>query len=81
MTDPLETLKSKNPIENMLEKNVPGRNIIVTSAIDLICRESWLVANAISTFVSPWALDRLAKPGMENRISYPLGGHDHSFNT
>ena len=34
-------------------KNVPGKNTIVTSAMDRMCFESRLVANAISTFVSP----------------------------
>ena len=47
----------KSSVRHPTAKNVPGRNIMVTSAIDLIWRESWLVANAISTFVSPWALN------------------------
>jgi hypothetical protein len=34
-------------------KNVPGKNTIVTTAMDRMCFESRLVANAISTFVSP----------------------------
>lgn len=42
-------------INRLTAKKVPGKKTIVTKAIDLICFESLLVANAISTFVSPCA--------------------------
>ena len=41
--------------ELLTAKKVPGKNTIVTIAIDLICRESRPVDKAISTFVSPRA--------------------------
>jgi hypothetical protein len=40
-------------MDALTAKKVPGKKTIVTSAIDLMTRESRLVAKAISTFVSP----------------------------
>lgn len=57
----LSSLRSSgNLVDGALTaKNVPGRNIIVTSAMDLMCRESLLVASAISTLVSPCAFSHV----------------------
>lgn len=52
-TAPFVPNQLKKVIENTVAKKVPGRKTIVTIAMDLMCRESRLVANAIWTFVSP----------------------------
>ncbi len=42
-------------MEDLPQKNVPGRKIIVTRAIERMCLESRFISSAIWTLVSPSA--------------------------